>query len=171
MTNLNNFGVVSGRLTRDPQIKTNRDGSRWVGITIAAANNFKTKDGKRSAQFVNLQAFVPADKHSSIWETERSDGSKMIAKGKTLTLSYTVRSNAWTDQNGNTQYNQVLQVDPTSIVLGPDAHRSQSTVSEEQMAEIQTRLEALEAVNPADVVNNEAEDYVNEALEEPQFEG
>ena len=68
MANPNNNGTTIGRLARDPQIFMNVDGSRTVYITIAAQNNFLSRDGSRHAEFVPLEVFIPADRGNGVYD-------------------------------------------------------------------------------------------------------
>ena len=57
--NMNNFGIVDGHMARDPKIFTNADGSRKVMVSVAAQHDYKSKDGKRGVDYLQLEAFIP----------------------------------------------------------------------------------------------------------------
>lgn len=50
MKNIRNYGIVTGRLTRDPQVFENRDGSRKIKFTVAAQNHFTNGQGEYDSQ-------------------------------------------------------------------------------------------------------------------------
>ena len=63
MMNLSNYGIVTGRLVKDPAVYTNADGSRKTKITIATQNNYRnSQTGEKEAQFLPLEYFTPADR-------------------------------------------------------------------------------------------------------------
>ena len=63
MMNLSNYGIVTGRLVKDPAVYTNADGSRKTKITIATQNNYRnSQTGEKEAQFLPLESFTPADR-------------------------------------------------------------------------------------------------------------
>ena len=62
MKNIRNYGMVTGRLTADPDVRVNADGSRKVRFTVAVQNSYADKDGKRGSQFLPLEAFISADR-------------------------------------------------------------------------------------------------------------
>ena len=99
--NMNNYGFAEGRLTRDPVILTNRDGSRKVKFTVAAHDNFKGSDGKVSSQFINFDAFVPADK-------ENNGVYEHMHKGDLIKVLYTVKTNNYKDKDGKEVFSQTL---------------------------------------------------------------
>lgn len=103
MVNQRNFGIVEGRLVRDPKIFTNADGSKNIKITLAARRNFKNKStGMNDPDYVSLEAFVSAD-------TKGAGPYDYMHKGDLIGAEYTVRSNAYTDKDtGEEVYNQVL---------------------------------------------------------------
>lgn len=105
--NIRNFGVAEGRLTRDPYIVENTDGSKKVMLTVAAQNDFKNKDGKRDSQFISLEGFIPAGKDTGVYT--------LLHKGDMVGLGYTVRTNNYTDKKGETVYSQVLFIQTVDL--------------------------------------------------------
>lgn len=117
--NIRNYGVVEGRLVKDPVIFTNNDGSRKVMLTVAVMDNFKSKDGKKGSQFVQLEAFVSA----------KQTGNGVYGymhKGDLVGLEFTIRTNNYTDKAGNPVYSQVL------LVQGVDLKESKTTTDARQ---------------------------------------
>ena len=108
MLNLNNYGIVTGRLTTDPFIYQNNDGSRKIRITLAVSNNYKNPDGKRSTQFLPLEAFIPVDRKLGVFD--------MVHAGDKISAAYTVKNNNYTDKNTNNLiYGLVLQIERISF--------------------------------------------------------
>lgn len=105
--NIRNFGVAEGRLTRDPYIVENTDGSKKVMLTVAAQNDFKNRDGKRDSQFISLEGFIPAGKDTGVYT--------LLHKGDMVGLGYTVRTNNYTDKKGETVYSQVLFIQTVDL--------------------------------------------------------
>ena len=93
MFNLNNYGVATGRLTADPFVYQNTDGSQKVRITLATNDNYKNADGKRSTQFLPFEAFIPADRNPGV--------CTMIHSGDKISIAYTVKNNNYRDKNTN----------------------------------------------------------------------
>ncbi|WP_026927400.1 single-stranded DNA-binding protein [Granulicoccus phenolivorans] len=61
MSNPRNTGTVIGRLTADPRVFENRDGSKKVSFTVAADQNYTNAAGERGTDFVPVEAFVRAE--------------------------------------------------------------------------------------------------------------
>ena len=108
MLNLNNYGIVTGRLTTDPFIYQNSDGSRKIRITLAVSDNYKNTNGKRSTQFLPLEAFIPVDRKLGVFD--------MVHAGYKISAAYTVKNNNYTDKNTNKMiYGLVLQIERISF--------------------------------------------------------
>lgn len=108
MFNLNNYGVATGRLTSDPFVYQNTDGSQKVRITLAANDNYKNADGKRSTQFLPFEAFIPAERNLGVFS--------MIHSGDKISVAYTVKNNNYRDKNTNEMiYGIILQIEKISL--------------------------------------------------------
>ena len=107
--NIRNYGVIEGRLTRDPSIITNKDGSRKVFISIAARDNFKNADGKRGTQFVSLEAFIS--------NKQASNGVYgYMHKGDMVALHYTVKSFRYTPKDSTEEvFGQTLFIQEVDL--------------------------------------------------------
>lgn len=61
MANPNNFGVLTGRVSQDKKVFTNKDGSKVALVTIAVDDNYRSgADKKVQTQFISGRAFIPA---------------------------------------------------------------------------------------------------------------
>lgn len=100
--NMNNFAVLRGRLTADPAVFANKDGSSKVKFTIAAENNYKNKDGKREAQMIPVEAFTKDFAKSPF---------ASIHKGDKVSLECSLRNNNYTDKDGKQVYSTIVFVE------------------------------------------------------------
>ena len=108
MFNLNNYGVATGRLTADPFVYHNTDGSQKVRITLATNDNYKNADGKRSTQFLPFEAFIPAERNLGVFS--------MIHSGDKISVAYTVKNNNYRDKTTNEMiYGIILQIEKYQV--------------------------------------------------------
>ena len=49
--------VLVGRLTRDPEVRTNSSGVSSARFTVAVNRNYRNRDGQYDADFVSCVAF------------------------------------------------------------------------------------------------------------------
>ena len=110
--NSRNFGVVVGRLVREPKRVTNKDNSQKVFVNVAVPRNFGKKDANNNypSDFIGLQGFIPADKA----------GAKTVydymEKGCLVSISYSMRSQQYTGEDGKTKYSQYLQIGTVELM-------------------------------------------------------
>lgn len=129
-TNQNNFGILNGRLTKDPVSFENKDGSKKVLVTVAVDNNYTSRDGKRHSQFISAEAFVPAT-------VEGLGVFEHVAKGDMVGLMTHLESDQYT-KDGQTVYSQKVVID------GVDFKESRATT---QARLAQRAVEANEAAS------------------------
>lgn len=109
MKNIRNYGIVTGRLTKDPAVYNNNDGSRKIRFTVAAQNQFTDGDGNRGSQFIPLEAFISA--------RQQGNGPyDYLDCGDLVSCSYTVQNNNYKDRNGEMVYGLVLLVDSIALL-------------------------------------------------------
>ena len=105
MMNLSNYGIVTGRLVKDPVTYTNADGSRKTKITIATQNNYRNREtGEKEAQFLPLEYFTPSD-HEDL------SVFNYMYKGDKVTIQYTLKNVQYTDTENRKVYSLVLQIE------------------------------------------------------------
>lgn len=80
--NMKNFGVVSGRLTRDIEIKTNEAGTARGYINVAVDRNFKNNNGGYDTDFLSFSVFGKTAEFAA----------KYFKKGSAIQVQFTVRS-------------------------------------------------------------------------------
>lgn len=120
--NLNNYGMVIGRISQAPAFFTNRDGSRKCRFSIAASNAYKAADGNRNSQFVPIEAFISAETKSTVYD--------MLCKGMLVMVAYEVRNNNWTDKDGVRHYEIVLQSDSVRILESKSVTEARKATSD-----------------------------------------
>lgn len=79
-----NYVVLSGRLARDPEVKTLQSGMAVCRMTIAVDRKVK-KDGQQNADFIGLIAW---DKTAEFAGNYLSKGRKILVEGRIQTGSY-----------------------------------------------------------------------------------
>lgn len=108
--NIRNYGIAIGRLTRDPKVFTNKDGSKKVMVTLACTDNFRSgPDKTKATQFIPLEGFV----------SKTANGLGVyahMAKGDLVGMEYAVRTNAFKNAQGEDEYRTVLAVQSVELM-------------------------------------------------------
>ncbi len=102
MMNMNNYGILKGRLVADPVVFGNTDGSSKVKFTLACEDNFKDKDGKRNAQMIPVEAYVK--------DYQKSPYTR-IGKGDKISVQVSLRTNNYTDKDGKAVYSTIVFIE------------------------------------------------------------
>lgn len=78
--------ILSGRWTRDPEIKYTGEGLAIAKGTLAVDRRFAKKDDEQKADFISVVAFGKIAEHIEKWHTK---GMKAAIVGRIQTGSYT----------------------------------------------------------------------------------
>ena len=148
MENLRNSCKFVGRLSKDPKVITNKDGSKKVLITIACENNYKTK-GERKAQFVPVQAFVSADKTNTVYDYMHS--------GDLIAVSCEFRNNDY-EKDGEMVYTMVMAIQTVDLL------ESKAVTTARQAAKVAGKEQAVPESAQADAYIPEATEAELEAI-------
>lgn len=111
-----NVVVLSGRLTRDPELRYTQGGQSVMDIGLASNRVWK-KDGqkKEDTLFVDL----------TLWGKQAEVMSDMLSKGRYVMITGRLRFNQWESSEGTKRSKLTIDVD--KIDLTPDGnYQSQS---------------------------------------------
>lgn len=116
--NLNNSVRLCGRMTSNPAVFTNKDGSRKIKFKLAVEDDFTDREGNRGKQFPPCEAFIPASRPTNgIYDT--------FHEGDLADLSGKLEINSYDDKNGVHQERMVVVVDTIM-------HRESKSVTEKR---------------------------------------
>ena len=128
---MNRF-IGLGRLVREPELKIIENSeSKYVDMTIAINRDFKNKEGKVEADFINC----------IFWNNLAERVSKYVKKGDRLSFEGRIRVSSYEKEDGTKRYTTRVDVDkiefveyrreenPTPEYIGPE---TQETTNEQQ---------------------------------------
>lgn len=136
--NPRNHGIAIGRLTRDPTVLKNVDGSHKVMFTLAVQNNFKSgPDKTKGTNFVAVEAFVSAGKEGlGVYD--------YMHKGDLIGVEYSVRSSSY-ERDGKTFYTQTLLVQSVDLM-----ERKRTTDARHTKNDVKAQAADADPVPPID---------------------
>ena len=82
--------LIAGRLTADPELKKTPSGLSVTSFTVAV-NRPKDKDGNRTADYIDCQA----------WRNTAEFICKYFSKGSSIFLEGAIQTRSYEDKNGN----------------------------------------------------------------------
>ena len=77
--------ILLGRLVKDPDVKVTTSGKTVCTFTLAVDRPFSGKDGKREADFINIQTW---NKTAEIVGNNLSKGQRLLVEGRLQIRSY-----------------------------------------------------------------------------------
>ena len=83
--------VLMGRLTRDPELRKTNSGTSVVSFSLAVDRDFKTQDGEKETDFIDVTA----------WRGTADFVSKYFTKGRMAVVEGRLQIREWTDKDGN----------------------------------------------------------------------
>lgn len=111
--------VLVGRLTRDPENRSNASGSSNARFTIAVNRNFKNKDGNYDADFISCVAF----------RNTADFISKYFKKGSMICVEGRIQTGSYDAQDGSRRYTTDVVVDNAEFVGGRNDSSSQPNIN------------------------------------------
>jgi len=87
--------ILLGRLVKDPELRHSENGDKvYTKFTIAVQRNFRSPDGGREADFIQIRVF---GKKAEVIV-------KYTRKGSLITVSGRLRTGSYEDESGNRKY-------------------------------------------------------------------
>lgn len=113
MSNINNYGVVTGRLLKDVAVFKNEDGSYRsevnINVDVDIDGNYADKNKAKQSETVLLEGLIEAgQKDNSVYNK--------MHKGNIVSIGYTVRNDNYIDKNGNETYRQFLFIEEVDLM-------------------------------------------------------
>ena len=106
--------IVTGRLTKDGEVRTTDADLKIYNSSIAVNRPFKNKDGNYDADFFNFVLFKPHD-----------NLLKYLKKGQAVLLEGRLQSRNYEDKDGNKKY--VTEIIVSRIELTGSSGKSDTT--------------------------------------------
>ena len=83
--------IITGRLTKDPELKRTGSGTAVTSFTVACERDFKDQNGKKETDFLDVV----------VWRNTAEFVSKYFGKGRMITVEGRLQIRNWKDQSGN----------------------------------------------------------------------
>ena len=86
--------ILTGRLTKDPELKKTNSGLSYVQFNLAVNRNYTNKSGEKQADFISCIA----------WRTQADNLAKYIKKGGLIGVEGEIQTRTYDDKNGIRKY-------------------------------------------------------------------
>lgn len=100
--------ILLGRLGSDPEVRTLPSGGKVVNFSIATSENYTNRNGEKVEQ---------TEWHRiELWENLANIAEQYLKKGDMAYIEGKIRTEKWTDQNGQDRY--TTRIRGTAIQIG-----------------------------------------------------
>ena len=82
--------ILMGRLVRDPDLRRTNSGTPVASFTIAVDRDFKSQDGEKETDFIDIV----------VWRNTAEFVSKYFTKGRMAVVEGRLQIRDWTDKEG-----------------------------------------------------------------------
>ena len=110
--------ILTGRLTRDPELRTIASGNATTSFTVAVNRNFTNQNGERETDFINCVA----------WRKQAENVAKYCTKGSQVAVEGRIQTRSYDAQDGTKRYVTEVVADNVTF-LGSRASGSQISES------------------------------------------
>lgn len=107
--------VIMGRLTRDPELRRTGSGTPVTSFSLAVDRDFKSQDGQRETDFIDVVA----------WRGTAEFVSKYFTKGRMAVVEGRLQIRDWTDNNGGKRRSAEVVAD--NVYFGDSKRDSDSS--------------------------------------------
>lgn len=113
---------LTGRITKDPEIKYLQNGTANVAFNIAVDRGYTDKDGSKQADFIPCVA----------WRHSAEFISKYVKKGNLLEITGQLQSRSYQTQNGETRVVLEVMVNTVANLTPRDSNAQSKPQSQPQ---------------------------------------
>ncbi len=133
--------TMTGRLTRDPELRTTQSNISVTSFSIANQRNYKNGNGERDTDFFDVVA----------WRATAEFVTKYFVKGSLVTVDGRLESRKFTDKEGNKR--TVVEIIADNVFFGDSKNEQREAVPASEAATapgFEPDFSATAAGGPAD---------------------
>lgn len=120
-----NRTVLTGRLTRDPELKYTQNGTAVVSFTLAVDRQFKPKNGDREADFIKCV----------IWRKQAEAFANYNHKGSMIGIDGRIQTRSYENQQGTRVYVTEVVVENFSFLGGRQDNNQQQAPQDQRRSD------------------------------------
>lgn len=107
--------TITGRLTRDPELRTTQNGISVTSFSIANQRNYKNNSGEKETDFFDVVA----------WRNTAEFVTKYFVKGSLVTVDGRLESRKFTDKEGNKR--TAIEIIADNVFFGDSKNEQRET--------------------------------------------
>ena len=107
--------TITGRMTRDPELRTTQSGISVTSFSIANQRNYKNGKGERDTDFFDVVA----------WRATAEFVTKYFVKGSLVTVDGRLETRKFTDKQGNER--KTVEIIADNVFFGDSKNEQRET--------------------------------------------
>ena len=107
--------TITGRMTRDPELRTTQSGISVTSFSIANQRNYKNNNGERETDFFDVVA----------WRNTAEFVTKYFVKGSLVTVDGRLETRKFTDKQGNER--KAVEIIADNVFFGDSKNEQRET--------------------------------------------
>jgi single-strand DNA-binding protein len=119
-----NSVTMTGRLTRDVDLRYTQSGTAVGSFTLAVDRQFKSKSGERETDFVNCQ----------VWRKSAENFTNFTHKGALVGVQGRIQTRTYDDKNGNKVFVTEVIVDSFALLEPKQSSQNSGSPQRNQSA-------------------------------------
>ncbi len=139
--------ILTGRLTRDPESRMSSNSMEVSRFSLACQNDFVSRDGERSTEFINCVAFGRT----------ATTINKYCAKGRMIAVTGRIRNSSYDAQDGSKRYTTDVIVENFEFLGGTGSSESNVSTPRDN-----TSHESVSNIETTDVSEDPYKDFGEE---------
>lgn len=133
-----NRAVLTGRLTRDPELRSTQGGTQVCSFTLAVDRQFRNKNGDRDADFIQCV----------IWRKSAENFAKFTHKGSLVGIDGRIQTRNYENQQGNRVYVTEIVVENFALL---DSKNSNYQGNQQNSRQPQQAAQAQQNNTPTEI--------------------
>ena len=119
--------ILMGRLTRDPELRRTNSGTPVASFTIAVDRDFKSQDGEKETDFIDIV----------VWRNTAEFVSKYFTKGRMAVVEGRLQIRDWTDKDGGKR--KAAEVIADNVYFG-DSKKESGASQQDNFTSLASRM-------------------------------
>lgn len=126
--------ILTGRLTKDPELTTTTNGINVCRFALAVDRKFTNENGEKEADFINIV----------VWRGLAENCNKYLRKGNKAGIVGSIQTRTYDDREGNKRYATEVVADEVEFLSSPNENENKPKY------ESQKRQETMKGFEPID---------------------
>lgn len=115
--------ALTGRMTKDPELRYLGNGTPVASFTLAVDRPFKNKDGQKEADFINIQ----------VWRKQAENVAQYTGKGSLVAIAGRIQTRNYENKEGKRVYITEVVADEVHFLSTNKSNRAEKEYEDKDL--------------------------------------